>query len=210
MVNAASTCTSLHMASRMAAKKYFALTSVNSKLRFRFKVSAGGYRGEFHAHLGSLISHSIFFKDMSMKKFLLIKACAASLALCGMGLAGATDQLKTQDRLHMEDKDVARDQDQLRDRDRDQIYLGTLMTPEERSAYMERLRLAKTEQERARIREQHRTEMDARAKERGISSPSEGQGSSDSSSSSSSGGTSGSGSTGNQGSNANSPGKGKQ
>lgn len=142
-----------------------------------------------------------------MKKLVLIKACAAILALCGMGQAGATDQLKTQDRLHMEDKDVARDQDQMRDRDRDQIYLGTLMTPEERSAYMERLRLAKTEQERARIREQHRIEMDARAKERGISRPSEGQGPSGNSSNS---GTSGSGSAGNQGSNANSPNKGKQ
>ena len=184
-----------------------------------------------------------------MKKLVLIKACAAILALCGMGQAGATDQLKTQDRLHMEDKDmvrdqdqlrdrdkdmardqdqlrdrdkdmardqdqlqdrdkdVVRDQDQMRDRDRDQIYLGTLMTSEERSAYMERLRLAKTEQERARIREQHRIEMDARAKERGISRPSEGQGSSGNSSNS---GTSGSGSAGNQGSNANSPNKGKQ
>ncbi|WP_159015604.1 hypothetical protein [Cognatiluteimonas profundi] len=92
------------------------------------------------------------------------------------------DQLKDQDKLHdqdqLRDQDKLHDQDKLQDRDRlhDQdglaIYASELMTPAERSAYMTRMRSLKTVQERNAYREQHRIEMQQRARERGVSIPS--------------------------------------
>lgn len=56
---------------------------------------------------------------------------------------------------------------------RDQIYGSQLMTPEERSAYRDRMRSAKTAEEREAIRTEHHKQMSARAKERGITLPEE-------------------------------------
>ncbi|MEZ5644342.1 MAG: hypothetical protein R3E94_06365 [Burkholderiaceae bacterium] len=102
-----------------------------------------------------------------MKQPSLIKALIVVASLSGMGLgaAMAQDQLKTQDQLRTQDKDM--DQDRLRDQDRLYIYGYELMTDQERNAYRERMRAAKTLQERDRIRAEHRVQMDARAKERG-------------------------------------------
>lgn len=94
-----------------------------------------------------------------------------------MGLAGATDRLETSDRWPMEDNAAVRDQDPRHDHDRDPICLGATMAPGERSAYLEHLHLARIDQERARIREQHRLEINVRAKERGISPSSKSKGS---------------------------------
>ena len=139
-----------------------------------------------------------------MKKQILISVVVGGMAFGSMGAAVAADQVRTQDKLHspamtpLQDKDKLQDQDRLQDRD--QIYLGTLMTPEERAAYLERLRLAKTEQERVAIRAEHRIQMEAVAREKGVALPASGNGagnsSSGSSGSSAASGASNSGSTG--------------
>lgn len=97
-----------------------------------------------------------------MKKQTLIKTLVLALSLSGVGMVSAQDQMKTQDK----DQLKTQDKDKLRDQDR--LYADELMTDQERTTLRERLRLAKTEQERARIREEHRVLMDARAKERGV------------------------------------------
>ena len=101
---------------------------------------------------------------------------AAALAGIGVGGAWAEDQMKTQDQLKTQDKDkdmlkerdMDQDQDRLRDQDRLYIYGYELMTPAELDAHRARMRAAKTMQERDRIRAEHRVQMDARAKERGV------------------------------------------
>ena len=47
------------------------------------------------------------------------------------------------------------------------VIAGAVLTDQERNAHRERMRAAKTLQERDRIRAEHRVQMDARAKERG-------------------------------------------
>jgi hypothetical protein len=81
-----------------------------------------------------------------------IRMAVATLALTGLGAAVAQDTLRTQDR------------DQIMDqlRDRDGLPGAQLMTQQERSAYMERLRLAKTEQERERIRNEFQSKVELR------------------------------------------------
>lgn len=110
-----------------------------------------------------------------MKKQTLIKTLVLALSLGGAGMVFAQDQLKTQDKdqLKTQDKDKLKTQDKDQLKTQDRIYADELMTEQERTAYRERLRLAKTEQERERIREEHRVLMDARAKERGVSIKSE-------------------------------------
>jgi hypothetical protein len=109
-----------------------------------------------------------------MKQQGLIKALivATSLAGLGIGVASAQDKLKTQDQLKTQDmtqsKDMDKDWDQLRDQDRLYIYGSELMTEQERSTLRDRMRATKTLQERDRIRAEHRLQMDARAKERGV------------------------------------------
>jgi Spy/CpxP family protein refolding chaperone len=49
------------------------------------------------------------------------------------------------------------------------IYGYQLMTERERSEYRDRLRAAATDQELARVRQEHRARMQVRAKERGVS-----------------------------------------
>lgn len=51
------------------------------------------------------------------------------------------------------------------------VYGWQLMTPAERDAYRAKMRAAKTARERAEIRAEHHKEMEARAKERGVTLP---------------------------------------
>jgi len=52
-----------------------------------------------------------------------------------------------------------------------QVFGRQLMTPEERAAYRAKLRAAKSDQERAAIREEHHKQMLERAKQRGATLP---------------------------------------
>jgi len=64
-------------------------------------------------------------------------------------------------------------QQQLRQQQQSQqrIYGSQLMTPQERMAFRERMRNAKTVEERNRIRAEHHKQMQERAKARGITLP---------------------------------------
>jgi hypothetical protein len=66
-------------------------------------------------------------------------------------------------------------EDQVRDqtRQQDQIYGSQLMTEQERNQYRNQMRSAKTVQEREQIRAEHHKQMQARAKERGVTIPDE-------------------------------------
>lgn len=95
-----------------------------------------------------------------MKRTLIYAAVIAAL-LPGMAtVAMAADQTQDQTRLQT--------QDQIRD---DQIYGSQLMTQQERNEYRARMRAAKTVQEQERIRNEHHKQMQARAKERGVTLP---------------------------------------
>ena len=53
------------------------------------------------------------------------------------------------------------------------IYGSQMMTPEERADYHAKMRAARTAEEQERIRNKHHAEMQARAKERGMTLPDE-------------------------------------
>jgi hypothetical protein len=53
------------------------------------------------------------------------------------------------------------------------IYGSQLMTERERNEYRERMRTAKTEQDREQLRREHHAQMQARARERGVTLPDE-------------------------------------
>jgi hypothetical protein len=74
-----------------------------------------------------------------------------------------------------DDKDQTRQMDQTRtmDQDKEMIFGSQLMTEQERTEYMKRIREAKTDQERDRIRAEHHDQMMARAKEKGVVLPEE-------------------------------------
>ncbi len=61
-------------------------------------------------------------------------------------------------------------QEQARDQD---VYGWQLMTPEERTEHRAKMRAAKTDAEREKIRKEHHDKMKARAKERGATLPEE-------------------------------------
>ncbi|MBX3686679.1 MAG: hypothetical protein KF909_11125 [Rhodocyclaceae bacterium] len=54
---------------------------------------------------------------------------------------------------------------------REQVYGYQLMTPAERDAYRERMRAARTVEEREQLRLEHHARMQARAKEQGVDLP---------------------------------------
>lgn len=70
-------------------------------------------------------------------------------------------QQQEMDRLH--DQERIRQEERLRLED-EKIYGHELMSPEELNQYRERLRLMKTEEEKARFEAQHREEMQKQAK----------------------------------------------
>lgn len=82
-----------------------------------------------------------------MKRTLLYAAVLAAMLPAGGILAYAADQVP--------------------------IYGSQLMTQQERDEYRERMRAAKTEQEREQIRKEHHEQMNIRAKEKGVTLPDE-------------------------------------
>ncbi len=83
------------------------------------------------------------------------------VALVGMGLLLCTATA------------LAQDQTGTQDQKKEQIYGSQLMTPQERASYQKRMQSAKTAQEREQIRAEHHKQMQARAKERGMTLPEE-------------------------------------
>ncbi|MDQ1362483.1 MAG: hypothetical protein QG652_343 [Pseudomonadota bacterium] len=84
---------------------------------------------------------------------------------CGYVLAA--DQLQTRDQTRIQDQTQAQTQDQ------EQIFGRQLMTAEEMVQYRNRMRAAKTAEEREQIRNEHHEQMKVRAKERGVTLPDE-------------------------------------
>lgn len=64
-------------------------------------------------------------------------------------------------------------QTQTETRARERIYGSALMTPQERNEYQRRMRELKTQEEREQFRKEHHAQMQARAKERGVTLPDE-------------------------------------
>lgn len=107
-----------------------------------------------------------------MKRTLIYSAIIAALLPVMMPTAFAADQ----DQLQAPDKNQTRDEDRLWARDQAQgrqIYGSQLMTRQERIEYRNRIRAAKTAQEREQIRKEHHERMKERAKERGVTLPDE-------------------------------------
>ena len=97
--------------------------------------------------------------------WLVAGALAASAAM-------AQDQTRDRDQTRDKTADQTRDQDRTRDQIRDRDIFGSkLMTAQERNEYRNRMRAAKTVQEREQIRAEHHERMKVRAKERGVTLP---------------------------------------
>ncbi len=92
------------------------------------------------------------------KRTLMVSALATALYLSA-GFALAADQEPA--------KEKAQTQKQ------EQIYGSQLMTQQERAEQRDRMRAAKTAEEREQIRKEHHERMQERAKERGVSLPDE-------------------------------------
>jgi hypothetical protein len=98
--------------------------------------------------------------------------------LAGAGLAlltvAAADAQPAQQRDRERAQTRALNQEQLRQaQDGEMVYGSQLMTPQERQQYRDRMRSAATQEERDQIRREHHTDMQARAKERGMTLPDE-------------------------------------
>ena len=93
---------------------------------------------------------------------------AAVLVMAGNALAADQDQTRTKDK----DQTRTQDRDKVAKQDR-QIYGYQLMTAKERNEYRERMRKAKTAEEREQLRKEHHERMKERAKERGMKLPDE-------------------------------------
>ena len=66
---------------------------------------------------------------------------------------------------------VGDEQAQKQAKQQEQVYGSQLMTQEERGAYRAKMRAAKTQEEREKVRAEHHEQMKARAKERGVTLP---------------------------------------
>ena len=95
-----------------------------------------------------------------MNRRLIRGAMIALVATCVTVPILATDQARAQDQTQA--------RDQIRDQD---IYGSQLMTVQERNEYRNKMRSAKTAQERERIRAEHHEQMQVRAKDRGVTLP---------------------------------------
>jgi hypothetical protein len=69
--------------------------------------------------------------------------------------------------------DQERTQEQTQLQEQEQIFGSQLMTSQERAEYRDRIRAAKTAEEREKIRQEHHARMTERAKERGVILPDE-------------------------------------
>src|SRR5690554_2558630 len=95
-------------------------------------------------------------KDLAMKKNTLLASALASALLLPSGFAMAAEQTSTKESV----------QKQLQEKE--QVYGSQLMTQEERAKHQAKMKAAKTAEERQAIRKEHHQQMEARAKERGI------------------------------------------
>ena len=98
------------------------------------------------------------------KKTLTMSVLTGALVFTS-GFALADDQ----DRTRLQDKDQTKSK--VQDRDQDRIYGSQLMTKQERNEFRNRMRSAKTAEEREQIRAEHHERMMVRAKERGVTLP---------------------------------------
>ena len=89
-----------------------------------------------------------------MKKILLISPLVTVLLLT-IGATQAADEVQTQNRVETQE----------------QVYGYQLMTNEERMEMRNKMRSAKTAEERARIQAEHHERMKIRAKEQGVTLP---------------------------------------
>jgi len=87
-------------------------------------------------------------------------------AMIALVATGVTVPILATDQARAQDQTQARDQ--IRDQD---IYGSQLMTVQERNEYRNKMRSAKTAQERERIRAEHHEQMQVRAKDRGVTLP---------------------------------------
>jgi len=71
------------------------------------------------------------------------------------------------------DQERMQQQIQTQTQEQEQIYGSQLMAPHERTEYRERMRAARTAEEREQIRMEHHERMKERAKERGVTLPDE-------------------------------------
>lgn len=67
--------------------------------------------------------------------------------------------------------EVAKDEVQGQAQEQEQVYGSQLMTQQERIEFRDRMRAATTAEEREQIRQEHHEQMQARAKERGVTLP---------------------------------------
>ncbi|HCU54656.1 MAG TPA: hypothetical protein DIC36_10410 [Gammaproteobacteria bacterium] len=96
------------------------------------------------------------------------KYCHSLLA--GVVLALAAASAWSADPVGTKAQQQTQTQQQVRDQD---MYGYQLMTPQERDAHRAKMRSAKTVEEQERIRAEHHTQMQIRAKERGVTIPDE-------------------------------------
>lgn len=111
-----------------------------------------------HAQMSSSLAVSNKQRDTFMKNRTSIKTAVAALALSALGTVLAQDM----NRNLTEEQLRTQQQMQLQLQEHNRIYGHELMSQEERNVYMERLRLASNEQQRERIRNEHRERMDLR------------------------------------------------
>jgi len=94
-------------------------------------------------------------RHLSVKEYSMLSALILGLCFLAVGAAYAADQDRTQTRMEMQH----------------QIYGSSMMTEHERNTYRQRMRNAKSAQEREQIRAEHHKQMQERAKQRGIKLP---------------------------------------
>jgi hypothetical protein len=94
-----------------------------------------------------------------MLQRILLTSVLAGLLLLSIGPAWAADQERTQEQTQLQEQE--------------QIFGSQLMTPQERAEYRDKIRAAKTAEEREKIRKEHHERMVVRAKERGVTLPEE-------------------------------------
>jgi type II secretory pathway pseudopilin PulG len=103
----------------------------------------------------------------------LILAAAGLTAPLAVAQQQAEEQVRQQERAEQKAQDTAQSRQREQVREQERVYGSQLMTQEERNAYRQRMRVAKTMEEREQVRAEHHAAMQVRAKERGVTLPEE-------------------------------------
>lgn len=108
-----------------------------------------------------------------MRMKIMVTTGLTCLVALSIGWAAPGDRDMSRDRMQQMDKMQQHDKMQQRDmmQDRDQVYGWQLMNEQERSEFQAKMRSMKTQQEREAFRLEHHKQMEARAKERGLTLP---------------------------------------